>query len=149
MNKNVKIAKELIKLAKSLVATQNIANQEGEYKNFTGKIDWKGINGKVINATFKLVTGMNYDIIWERGTWFNGVWKNGYWKDGVWERGTWESTTIFGSTWKNGFWKDGQWVNGTWFNGVWERGVWQGGKWFYGKDKHNNEHEKGDSPDKW
>ena len=51
---------------RTIANNQNIANEEGMYKNFTGIIEWKEINGKVINATFKLVTGMNYDIIWER-----------------------------------------------------------------------------------
>ena len=124
MKQNIKVAKKLIKLAKSLIAEQNIADKEGYYENFTGIIKWKEINGKVINATFKLVNDMNYDIIWERGTW--------------------ESNTIYGSTWKNGVWKDGQWVDGTWFNGVWEKGVWE-----YGEDKNRNEHGKDDSPDKW
>lgn len=34
MNKNIKIAKELVKLAKSLISKQNIASQEGEYKKY-------------------------------------------------------------------------------------------------------------------
>ena len=77
-----RISRELVSIAReinTIANNQNIANEEGMYKNFTGIIEWKEINGKVINATFKLVTGMNYDIIWERGTWFNGVWENGVW----------------------------------------------------------------------
>ena len=44
MNKNVKIARELIKIAKSLVAGNQVAgnqvaNKKGKYENFTGIIN--------------------------------------------------------------------------------------------------------------
>lgn len=38
--KHVRIAKELVKLAKNLVATEQIANSRGEYENFTGKVSY-------------------------------------------------------------------------------------------------------------
>ena len=131
MDKNIKIARELVKLAKSLVAEENIANQAGEYKDFIGKIQWKGISGTVKNATFEL---KDDTIIWHNGIWEYGSWYKGTWEDGVWTKGTWEY---------------GTWKNGVWFSGMWRHGIWEGGEWVFGKDGNNEPHRKGDSPDKW
>ena len=98
MKENIKIAKELVKVAKQLVIAGNVANKEGIYKYFTGKIDWKGTTGNVSGAIFEL---NSKGIIWYSGTWFNGTWSNGTWKDGQWHNGTW----------KNGNWYRGT-VNG-------------------------------------
>ena len=54
MKENIKIAKELVKVAKQLVIAGNVANKEGIYKYFTGKIDWKGTTGNVSGANFEL-----------------------------------------------------------------------------------------------
>ena len=94
MKQEVNIANELLKLAKSLVAEQpNIANTKGNYENFTGQIDWRGIKGTVKNATFKLMGGAKsinwFDGIWEEGKWIDGNWKDGTWKNGIWEKGIW------------------------------------------------------------
>ena len=59
----------------------NIADKPGEYKNFTGVIKWKGTNGNVENATFKLNESEPI-VVWQ-----NGIWKGGTWKFGVWENG--------------------------------------------------------------
>lgn len=161
MNK-IKVAKELVKLAKSLVAEQNIANQEGMYENFTGSIDWGGTNGTVTNASFKLKKQGG----WQKIYWYDGVWENGYaagmnWFDGIWKRGIWETGIWNNGTWESGTWKHGYWHNGTWKNGTWEQGQWSGGKWINGNWEYGismtnydtgqqyNVHEKNDSPDKW
>ena len=122
MNENVRIAKELVKLAKSLVAEENVANKEGEYENFSGSIDWKGTEGTVVDATFELVSDCS--IYWYGGTWKNGTWITGRW---------------YGGTWENGTWKGGQFHKGLWENGTWENGIWYGtakwkdGTWIDGK----------------
>lgn len=60
----------------------NIADKPGEYKNFTGTIKWKGTNGNVENATFKLNESDSVPIVWQNGTWKDGTWKFGVWKNG-------------------------------------------------------------------
>lgn len=129
MNKNIKIAKELVRLAKDLVAEGNSVDKQGKYENFTGNIRWKNIGGNVENATFELVEDKNKPIIWHKGVWKDGNWENGTWEDGTWKNGTW----------KKGIWRDGTWENGTWENGTWHDGF----------DKDDNEHFDGESPDKW
>ena len=173
---NIRIARELNKIAKELVAGENVANQEGKYKNFTGTIDWEGSKGKVKNATFELSSGIWWQNgTWEDGTWKWGVWFDGTWKKGVWKRGIWQGGTWENGTWKNGIWTEAQpsyhsiWLNGTWENGVWhwgtwkngtwkdgiwkegtwENGTWKDGIWKGGKDGYRKRHGKDDSPDKW
>lgn len=89
---------------------EEIANKVGQYRNFTGKIDWQGTKGEVINADFELdyVAG----IIFDKGTWKNGVWKKGYWNAGTWENGVWEDGEHLAGIWKGGTWKKGFWKNG-------------------------------------
>ena len=75
MNNNMKVAKELVKIAKSLIAESNVANQEGEYENFTGTIDWHGTKAQVEDATFWLFDDGSI-------TWYNGTWKSGEFRMG-------------------------------------------------------------------
>lgn len=122
MDRNVKVAKELVKLAKSLLASENVAKKKGKYEHFTGSIDWKGSTGIVMDATFELVA--DGSIYWYDGTWMMGTWITGRW---------------YGGTWKNGTWKGGQFHKGLWENGTWENGIWYGtakwkdGTWIDGK----------------
>ena len=138
---NLRIARQLNKIAKELIAG-NVANQPGEYKNFTGTIDWQGSKAQVKHATFKLTSV--FGISWKNGTWNNGTWKFGFWHDGIWNSGTWED-----GQWYNGTWKNGTWRYGTWSNGTWKNGTWKDGNWFGGKDSNGNKHQMKDSPDKW
>jgi hypothetical protein len=100
-----------------------MANQAGEYKNFTGTIVWGETIGQVKNACIELKTTSNQKtIVFRGGIWEDGIcghgvslgviWKNGTWKDGIWHNGTWEN-----GNWLNGEWYDGDWKNGTWKNG--------------------------------
>lgn len=144
-NMNLKIARELNKIARELVAG-TVANKQGKYVNFTGEIDWQNTKGYAINATFELKKS---GLIWMDGTgkfssWKNGIWYNGTWEDGTFENGTWKN-----GTWKGGQWKSGKWENGTWLFGYWNGGNWRNGTWIMGYDKDGNPHEKGDSPNKW
>ena len=151
------IARELNKIAKELIAAGNVANQPGEYNNFTGTIDWRGIKGQVKNAAFELTT-YNKGIFWYEGTWENGTFQ-GYWKDGTWKNGTWKWGVFDNGTWENGTWKKGNFWNGTWIkgtwqdgewhSGTWENGTWKDGVWYRGKDSKGKGHGKDDSPDKW
>ena len=190
MKNNTKVAKELVRIAKSLIAFDGqdglpilqeqdinqhngIADKPGEYENFTGIIKFGGIFGHVKNATFSLIPKEldNCLIFWQKGTWENGlwqprkslykkcIWENGTWKDGTmentaWMNGTWEDGVFISGTWYRGTWKDGlfqggNWNSGTWENGQWKSGLWNGGTWKHGIDKHYDEHEENDSPDKW
>ena len=161
MNKNVRIAKELVKLAKSLIALdedgdgsgfqvlhdmdtykitdeRNLANKPGKYENFTGKIEWKGewdgTFGTVENATFELKnSGNGYLIIWEDGTWKDGQMFKCDWKKGTWEKGTFIYGSWEGGTWKNGNFRGGTWDGDYWDNGTFEYGLWNGGVWENGK----------------
>ena len=134
MNRNIRVAKDLIRLAKSLVAEESVADQEGKYKGFTGRIEWKGTSGSVENATFELVDDSLCLVKWHGGTW-----NDGYWLSGAWENGMW----------KDGWWYNGTWHKGTWENGNWIDGIWRNGEWKGGKDCRDNFHPEGDSPDKW
>lgn len=118
--KNIKLAKKLVKIAKSLIAEQNIANQEGKYTDFTGTIDWHGTKAQVENATFYLFC--NGSITWQNGTWKKGEFRLGQWMNGTWQ-------------------------NGTFKGGTWDKGIWKNGTWYWGHDKYYNV--KSDSPDKW
>jgi len=55
MDRNVRIAKELVKVAR-MVLSEAVADKDGEYSNFTGKIDLgQGASkAEVRNATFKI-----------------------------------------------------------------------------------------------
>lgn len=171
MNKNVKIAKELLKLAKNLVADENIADKAGKYENFTGKIVWKDIDGEVENATFELIDNVFWKFMeFEKGTWKNGVakessfeachWLNGeaincsMEKDVIFENGKFVGDggyIYFGGTFKGGSFDHGYWI-------LSDTPIWEGGKWIDGleyadwDDFDNHEgvhHGMNDSPDKW
>ena len=73
------------------------ADKPGKYEKFTGTINFKGVSGKVKEATFTL-NEEGYDITWENGIWQSGTWINGKWQDGTW---------IYGN-WKDGKWKKGK-----------------------------------------
>ena len=66
MDKNIKIAKQLVRLAKSLVAEENVADKPGKYENFTGTISWMGTVGNVTIAAFTLQKSdrFHYGIWW-------------------------------------------------------------------------------------
>ena len=117
-----------------------VANQKGEYKNFTGEIDWRGTKGTVKNATFDLTsTGVYwYKGTWEKGNWKDGVWEDGIWKAGIWRDGFWEGGTWHNGTWFDGVWERGTWQNGTWIDGVWQDGTWKNGTWKNGTGKPEN-----------
>jgi hypothetical protein len=125
-----KLARELVKIAKGLVA-EDVANSDGVYEHFVGKIDYKGNKGIVTGskplignnrggASFELKGGK---VIFKRGNWENGTWKNGTWEGGIWKNGTWKS-----GVWENGTWENGTWKNGVWKNGYWHKGTWENGK---------------------
>lgn len=114
-----------------------IADKEGNYENFTGRIKWRYSNVKVKNASFEL--DYAYDIIFHNGTIEGGIVEDAYsnyciFKDGLWKEGHWH----------DGIFLDGEWQNGTFAGGIWEDGDWRGGF-----DKDGKWHSKDDSPDKW
>ena len=136
MNKNIKIAKELIKIAKNLIANNGMASQPGKYQNFTGNIMFYDTQGRAQNATFELMK--NKMIHWEKGD-FTGLWGGGLWEDG----------TFNGGSWIKGTWMKGTWKKGDWQDGIWQDGKWENGKWSKGYDKNDNYHDRNDSPDNW
>ena len=87
---------------------RTLANQEGAYSRFTGKIAW-GLNfARVENAWFKLVVVRKHKvIIWDKGSWIDGNWNMGYWHDGSWNMGYWCSGYWDKGTWRRGFDKMG------------------------------------------
>lgn len=144
---------DIINENKVIEESNNIANEEDKYTNFTGTIEFGKNNGIVKNATFELRDGKIYwengiwcsgtwdDGIWNDGTFKEGEWNNGLWDNGTWEHGIWEDGIWVDGIWKNGFWSFGEWRNGTWKNGTWEGGDWLGGEWYQGKiyDEHSNQ----------
>ena len=63
MNKGLR-EQRINKIAKRLTAGDNVANVQGQYRGFTGEIDWRGTNGKVKGAFFVI---MPRGIIWKMG----------------------------------------------------------------------------------
>jgi hypothetical protein len=133
MNNNVRIAKQLVRIAKELVGTKhdgeivrtNIADTAGFWKDFRGTLLWKGIHASVAAKKMSLNdSGSKYLVSWYGGTWNDGN------ADNVW-------------------WKEGQWKNGTFTGGMWISGTWNGGTWKGGYDANGQWHNEGDSPDKW
>ena len=116
----------------------HVANHEGEYENFTGKINWKKIFGQVENATFELKNG-EIQMVWKDGTWKQGECHNAKFNGGTWENGYADENIFYNVTWKDGVWENGCWKGGTWENGEWRKGI----------EPDHTEHGKGDSPDKW
>ena len=120
---------------------------------------WSGVWKKDLWTNGVWKDGTWFGKIWKDGFWLKGIWKSGKWLDGIWRKGTWESGTWKGGIWEGGTWKGGTWEDGVWHNGIWEDGTWEdgvwlggtwlGGEWISGKDKNNQAHNEGDSPDKW
>lgn len=139
------IQAEIKKIAK-LLESEKVADEGGEYKNFTGKIDYRGSKAKVKNAHFLLgksiigwldgvwLNGTFKDGFWNKGTWVKGIWKRGEWYDGDWKNGTWEN-----GVWNGGKWHNGTWKNGDWWKGTWVKGDWKGGTWVDKRIPHPNE----------
>jgi len=68
----IKVARSLVRLAKSLVAAGDVADNPGDYEDFTGTIKWGKTNCKVENATFTLGPQKGR-FVWHKGTWIDGV----------------------------------------------------------------------------
>ena len=166
MNRNMKIARQLVKIAKSLGAFENVIEEgeEVDLYNYTGKINTNDIKGEVNNAKFSIdeISGFSFfkgewlngtvdgQASWYGGTWNNGIWEGNVWKNGTWKNGTWKSGFFEGGVWENGvFEEEGVFEGGTWKGGTWKGGDWMGGTWMGGYDKDGIFHSAGDSPDKW
>ena len=128
MNKE-KIAKELIKIAKELTASnwvEEAFTKNAKYEMHGNKCFWR--NGEWIDGTWE-------DGIWKNGHWHYGTWEDGEWMKGLWEDGTWKDGTWRDGVWKNGTWESGIWKGGEWKYGKWEYGTWYGGRWINGNWK--------------
>jgi hypothetical protein len=159
MNKNVKIAKELVNLAKSLIALDEEGDgggfqvlhdidsfnmktvyQPGKYKNFTGTIDTTATRngatkGEVSNATFDIEE--DGGIIWWNGTWKSGVFgaqsdDKSIWNNGVWKDGTFKNGSWRNGTWENGIFGEDGFHYSIWGGGTWKNGTFNGGTWYEG-----------------
>lgn len=129
-----------------------VANQKGNYSNFTGQVEWKKSNFEVKNADFELSEKgiyrslFNSDILFQNGIivdgyinrtiikhceFQDGVAEEVYWEDGIWHKGTMRFDAFQRNTswWVDGTWKGGTWEGGIWWDGVWERGIWVDGSW--------------------
>lgn len=132
MDRNIRIAKQLLRIAKELVGTKhegeivrtNVADKPGSWKDFRGTLIWHGIHATVRAKRMSLNDDGKYSVTWYGGTWIDGN------ADNV-------------------LWKEGQWLNGTFNGGVWLAGTWRSGTWKGGYDSTGAWHAEGDSPDKW
>ncbi|GHS90553.1 hypothetical protein FACS1894139_10110 [Planctomycetales bacterium] len=97
-----------------------LADADGQYRNFTGKIIYGDTVASVRDATFSLEEAKIY--------WLDGVWLEGLWEDGVWEGGEWVFGFWYYGIWLGGVWHAGYWMDGDWFDGQWEFGVWKSGR---------------------
>lgn len=115
-----------------------IADSEGKYSGFSGRIIWGESDFKIKDADFEL--SANRQIIFIHG----GIIESGVIKDArvsycVSRGGDWYSCVF-----EDGVFEAGNWRNGTWLGGDWLDGVWYGGF-----DKDMNLRTAYDSPDKW
>lgn len=118
-----------------MTQTHNIADKAGEYKDFSGVINWRGTSGIVKNALFILEENCVNTIDFKDGEWLFGCFNSGIWRDGVWKNGTFVT-----SVWCFGKWVEGLWMDGLWVDGVWYDGIWHSGEWMSGFDCDNNRH---------
>ena len=133
MDKNVRIAKELVKLAKYMIASNqselnrlyndvDFGYEENPYGYGLGKrYSFKDYTGK-IDLTIYNPSDDEYVP-------FNMEFKNATFDIGY-------------SQLEHSFYID-------WIDGVWIDGTWDDGYWMHGYDKLGNEHGQDDSPDKW
>ena len=63
-----------------LIVSNELANKEQKYINFSGRIEYSDSKAVVRNATFELKDNI---IIWLDGTWLGGTWLGGTWLGGV------------------------------------------------------------------
>lgn len=134
MNNNVRIAKQLVTLAKELISTRldnqivrtSIADKPGRWRDFRGKLKWKGTDAEIKGKHMKLNEDGedDYPIVWYGGVWYGGIAYHILWQGGVWFDGIFDG---------------GKWLTGTWKGGIWKGGYDANGKW----------HDENDSPDKW
>ena len=94
MEDNISIAKELIAVAKLMIAGE-VATKDGKYgkrnEGWSGTINYNGTRGTVSNAVFELKNGR---IIWTDGTWHNGRMASGRKAHGRWVNGKMESGRV-------------------------------------------------------
>ena len=120
----------------AIIAKDNtiLADHEGEYKRFTGFVDWGQTHGEVSNATFELEYNQynTKSMMFKHGTWVSGQARNADWLNGTWLDGD-----LMESHWHHGNWKNGrclavEWIDGNFVNGVFDKGTWNGGIWCNG-----------------
>lgn len=134
-----------------MTAGDMVALEPGDYRGFTGLIQWGGTEGWAEDADFGLTVAdwsaeycfllgnwhspkKTMMILWRSGTWIDGTWEGGEWASGTWKNGTWLNGTWHGGTWLDGTWKNGYWQNGWWHHGTWHAsGMWADG-WQLGTD---------------
>ena len=119
-----------------------VAFDLGTYRDFTGYINFNGIEGWVEDSDFDIKPihkyGRCYSMDWKGGTWAGGTCTAAYWRDGVWKSGTWRDGIWNGGEWLYGDWHGGMFCGGDWLDGTWHdgdllAGTWHRGKWINGK----------------
>ena len=119
---------------------EGVAFDQGIYQDFTGYLNFNGVDAYVRNAMFflndckQLLSPIHFiQGDWLGGVWPDGIWHDGTWHGGTWEKGMWNKGTWLGGTFKGGNWYGGTWRDGTWLGGCWHGGRWAGGKWVSGE----------------
>lgn len=156
MNQNIKVAKELIKMAKSLLgySPKNVVNNyysNNNDGNDTGKKDsndshqndsnqvadkpglYTNFSGRIeVGETKGKVRNATFEILDKDDVinWKNGIWVEGTLKKCFWEKGTWESGDCYVYWWHDGTFKKGTFNGGNWKKGTFEKdGIWTDGAW--------------------
>ena len=165
MKQNIKIAKELIKLAKNLLADhkhydiedndslsylnddyyehEDYANRQVQQRHLYDERDDSNDEYSIDENDNWLDDGkyINFTGEFSYGDKFRPFFADVY-------NATFKlmNKKIF---WENGIWKDGNWNDGVWKDGTWKDGTWKRGEWYGGYDKDKNLHDEFNSPDKW
>lgn len=155
MKQNIKIAKELIKLAKNLLADhkhydiedndslsylnddyyehEDYANRQVQQRHLYDERDDSNDEYSIDENDNWLDDGkyINFTGEFSYGDKFRPFFADVY--NATFKlmnkKIFWENGIWKDGNWNDGVWKDGTWKDGTWNNGTWEKGVWKDGIW--------------------
>ena len=109
-----------------MTSKQTVAFDCGEYRDFTGYVNFHGTEGYARDASFDLC------VAWDGSpviSWHNGVWQGGTMSVVWWEGGVFENGLFLKSTWAGGAWLDGTFRNSSWMTGRFENGLFESSSW--------------------
>lgn len=109
---------------------EDIAFEQGEYKNFNGVIMWGNTECFVKKSKFTLIIRNGVKII----LWYFGEIIGGIFSDGVFNNGLFKNSKFMNSVFKNGKFINSEWISGEWHQGVFIKS--RGNRYDINRDKY-------------